>query len=72
MYRNNDKEFEIQEEKILNFSEDEVLDLYEITVEMPFTPANKGEYSFDVTVTDSKAEYLSRYRQVFKHVFRFL
>jgi GWxTD domain-containing protein len=72
VYRNEKKEFEMTETKILSFSEDEVLDLYEITVEVPYTPVNKGEYSFDVTVTDLKTKYLSRYRQVFKHVFRFL
>ena len=63
------KEFEITENKILSFSQDEVLELLEIIVEVPYTPTKKGEYSFDVTVTDLKAEYLSKYRQLIKHVF---
>jgi len=63
------KECEITENKTLSFTEDEVLELYEVIVEVPYTPAKKGEYSFDVTVTDLKAEYLSKYRQLIKHVF---
>ncbi|MCJ7579277.1 MAG: GWxTD domain-containing protein [Candidatus Aminicenantes bacterium] len=70
VYRNEKKESEITENKVLSFSEDEVLELYEIIVEVPFTSAYKGEYSLDVTVTDLKAEYLSKYSQVIKHVFR--
>ncbi len=70
VYQGKKKEYEITENKILSFSEDEVLELHEVFVEVLYTPVETGEYSFDVIVTDLKAEYLSNYRQIIKHVFR--
>ena len=69
VYRGKKKEFEITEKKILSFSEDEVSELYEVIVEVPYTPTKKGEYFFNVTVTDLKSEYLSVYSQFIKFMF---
>ena len=68
--RGSEKESEISEKKIISFFEDEVLQLKEVVLEVPYTPAQQGEYAFEVTVADLKAEYLSKYTQVFRHVFR--
>ena len=49
--------------------EDEVIKLDKIVVEILYTPPKKGNYNFEVIVTDLKKQYLSKYRQFIKHKF---
>ena len=69
VHRSNHKEFEIHEERILAFSEKDVLELRAVVVDVLYKPTKKGRYVFDVAVTDLKSEYLSNFRKLIKHVF---
>jgi len=69
VYRNYEKVHEINEKRMLSFSEDEVIKLDKIVVEILYTPPKKGNYNYDVIVTDLKKQYLSKYRQFIKHKF---
>lgn len=69
VYRGDEILTGLNENKVLSFSEEEVLELEEIVVEVPFFATGKGEYGFDVTVTDLKSGVLSKFRRFIKHVF---
>jgi GWxTD domain-containing protein len=69
VYRGDEKVIDLNENKVLSFSEKEVLELDEIIIEVPFFPTDEGEYGFDVTVTDLKSEVLSKFRRFVKHLF---
>lgn len=69
VYRDDYKEYEAKEERILAFSEKDVLEHWDAVVDVVYKPAKKGRYVFDVTVTDLKSEYLAKYRKLITHVF---
>jgi len=69
VYRGDEVIDELDEDRVLNFAEEQVLELEEIEIEVPFSPKESGEYGFDITVTDLKSEVLAKFRQFIKQHF---
>jgi GWxTD domain-containing protein len=62
VFRNNRKVEMIEETKTLKKSEDELFEIKNIEFEIPYRPAEKGRYVFDIIIQDRMAPALSRYR----------
>jgi hypothetical protein len=57
---------EIEETKTYVFFEQEVLDKEKIVLEVPYTVKEKGNYLFDLVLTDLKSLYRVKYRTIIK------
>jgi len=62
VYLNRRKVDTIEENKIFEESEEELLDKRNIEFEIPYRTAEKGEYLFDIIIQDRMAPGLSKYR----------
>ncbi len=71
IYRDNRKVDEINETKVLQESEENLLETgrKNIRFEIPYQPSLKGEYLFDVVIQDTMGPLLSKYRTFIKRKF---
>jgi GWxTD domain-containing protein len=71
VYHDNKKVDEINETKVLQESEEALLETKRknISFEIPYRPSLKGKYLFDIVVQDMTAPLLSKYRTFVKHKF---
>jgi GWxTD domain-containing protein len=66
VYRNDLKIETIEETRTLEKSEDELFEMKNIEWEIPYEPAEKGQYLFDIIIQDRMAPALSKYRTFVK------
>ncbi len=59
----------VEETRTLEKSEDELFEMKNIELEIPYRATEKGQYLFDVVVQDLLAPSLSKYRTFVKHKF---
>ncbi len=62
VYRDGRKVGTIEETKTLDKSEDELFEMKNIELEIPYRPAGRGRFIFDIVVQDRMAPALSKYR----------
>lgn len=67
VYRNHKRIEELDETLSSSYTEDEILRMKFIRLEIPYSPPRKGEYLFDITLEDMMAISFSRYRNFIKH-----
>lgn len=60
---------EVDETKTCSFTEKDVLKKEEIILEVPYTAPGKGNYIFDLTLTDLESMYKTKYRTIIKKKF---
>jgi hypothetical protein len=56
----------IEESKVLEETEEELLDKKNVEFEIPYRTVEKGEYLFDIVIQDRMAPSLSKYRSFLK------
>jgi len=66
VYRNNAKLETIEDTKVLEENEEELLDKKNLEFEIPYRTEEKGEYLFDIIIQDKLAPGLSKYRSFLK------
>jgi GWxTD domain-containing protein len=66
VYRNRAKIDTIEETKVLEEKEDELLDKKNLEFEIPYRTEEKGDYLFDIIIQDRLAPGLSKYRSFLK------
>jgi len=66
VYLNGKKVDTIEENKILEEKEEELLDTRNVEFEIPYRPAEKGEYLFDIIIQDRMAPGFSKHRAFLK------
>jgi GWxTD domain-containing protein len=66
VYKNHKKIDADDEKKTYSFGEDEVLDMNEIVIKIPYPVTKRGNYLFDLVVTDLNSVYGAKYRAVIK------
>jgi GWxTD domain-containing protein len=66
VYKENRIIDEIEETKTYVFFEQEVLDMEKIVLEVPYSVKEKGNYLFDLVLTDLKSLYRVKYRTIIK------
>ena len=69
VYKDSKKIDEFDQTKESHYSEDEILNLEEIVVKIPYPVAKTGSYLFDLVVTDLNSMYGAKYRAVIKKEF---
>lgn len=69
VYEDHKKIDEINQIKVSQYSEDEILNLEEILVQIPYPVTDKGNYLFDLVVMDLNSVYGAKYRAVIKKQF---
>ena len=66
VYRNRAKIDTLEETKVLEENEEELLDKKNLEFEIPYRTEEKGEYLFDIIIQDRLAPGLSKYRSFLK------
>jgi GWxTD domain-containing protein len=67
VYHNYKKIDELEENKFLSESQEELLKKIDIVFEVPYKPVLKGNYYFDIVVEDLKSMSVSKYRSFAKY-----
>jgi GWxTD domain-containing protein len=70
VYKDGEKIDEFERTEAASYSEDEILDLIEIVIRTPYPVTEKGNYLFEVVVTDLNSVYGAKYRAVAKKELR--
>ncbi len=66
VYKDNEKIEEFDRTEVAPYSEEEILNLREIIVKIPYPVAKKANYLFNLVVTDLNSPYRTKYRAVIK------
>jgi len=66
VYKNNEKIDEVNETITCSFLEEEALERKEIVLEVPYKTPGKGDYLFDLILTDLESMYGAKYRTIIK------
>jgi len=66
VYRDSEKIDEVDETRTCSFREEEVLDTDSIVLKVPYKVPGKGNYKFDLVLTDLESMYGVKYRTIIK------
>ena len=69
VYKDNEKIDGLDETKTYCFAEEEVLEKESIVLKVPYKVAEKGNYKFDLVLTDLESMYEVKYRTIIKKKF---